>query len=58
MTRGQTLKLVGLLLATIVVAFLGLLVFLVGIIPASVIGYLAWTSAYRQLVGRPAQAHT
>ncbi len=57
-TRGQTLKLVGLLLATIVVAFLGLLVFLVGIIPASVIGYLAWTSAYRQLVGRPAQAHT
>jgi uncharacterized membrane protein len=55
-TRGHTLKLVGLLLSTFVVTILGLLVFVVGVIPASVIGYLVWTSAYRQVVGRPAQA--
>lgn len=54
MTRGQTLKLVGLLLTTAVIALLGLLVLVIGVIPASVMGYLMWTSAYRQMVGRPA----
>ena len=54
-TRGQTLKLIGLLLATVVVLLLGLLLFLVGVIPASVVAYLMWTSAYRQIVGRPAE---
>lgn len=43
-TRGQTGKLIG------------LLALVVGIIPASVVGYLMWTSAYRQLAGRPTAA--
>jgi hypothetical protein len=50
-TRGHTLKLVGLLLTNIVVVVIGLLALVVGVIPAGVMGYLLWTSAYRQLVG-------
>jgi hypothetical protein len=52
-TRGQSLKLVGLLLANAVIGIIGLLALVVGIIPATVISYLMWTSAYRQMVGRP-----
>ena len=55
-TRGQTLKLVGLVLATGVVMIIGLLALVVGMIPASTVAYLMWTSAYRQMVGRPTAA--
>ena len=54
-TQGQTFKLIGLLLLNVVVILAGLLVFLVGVIPASVMAYLMWTSAYRQISRRPAQ---
>jgi hypothetical protein len=42
-----------LLLANAVIGIIGLLALVVGIIPATVISYLMWTSAYRQMVGRP-----
>ena len=52
-TRGQSFKLIGLAIASAAVVFAGLVVFIVGVIPASVMAYLMWTSAYRQVVGRP-----
>ena len=52
-TRGQTPQLIGLMLAMVVVMALGLLAFLIGVIPATAMSYLMWTSAYRQVVGRP-----
>ncbi len=54
LTRGQTLNLIGLAAASGVVILVGLLALLIGVIPATVTVYLMWTSAYRQLVGRPA----
>lgn len=44
-------KLAGLMLLMIAVLFGGAIALLIGIIPASVIGYLMWTSAYRQIFG-------
>lgn len=57
-TQGMTLKLIGLLLMSGLVVLAGLLVFGIGVIPASVMSYLMWTSAYRQIAGRaqPAEA--
>ncbi len=52
-TRGQTPQLIGLMLAMVVVIALGVLAFLIGVIPATAMSYLMWTSAYRQIVGRP-----
>jgi uncharacterized membrane protein len=50
-TRGQTLRLAALALASAVVMILGVLALVVGVIPAVVMTYLMWTSAYRQMVG-------
>lgn len=44
-------KVVGLLLLSIVVVLVGLIALVVGVIPASVITYLMWASAFRQLAG-------
>ena len=55
-TRGQGFKLIGLALASAAVVVAGLIALLVGVIPASVMAYLMWTSAYRQIVGRPEPA--
>ena len=44
-------RLVLLMLAMMLVSFAGFLVFFVGSIPAMVIGFLAWASAYRQIFG-------
>ena len=49
-------KVIVLYLLSFVVAVAGLLVLIVGIIPASVMTYLMFTSAYRQITGRPARA--
>jgi hypothetical protein len=45
-----------LVLLNYVIAIAGLLVLVVGIIPAIAITYLLWASAYRQLEGHPAGA--
>ena len=55
-TRGQTFKLIGLVVAGFVVTVVGLAAFVIGLIPASVMVYLMWTSAYRQMVGRSTRA--
>ena len=44
-----------LLLATFAVVIAGLIAFLIGVIPASVMAYLMWVSAYRQIFGRAPQ---
>jgi hypothetical protein len=44
-------KLAGLLLLAIPILFLGTLALLIGVIPATVITYLMWVSAYRQIFG-------
>jgi len=44
-------KIVGLLLLSVVVVLVGLIALVVGVIPASVITYLMWASAFRQLAG-------
>jgi hypothetical protein len=54
-TQGQTFKLIGLLLLNVVVILAGVLVFVIGVIPATVMSYLMWTSAYRQMTGREAE---
>lgn len=55
-TAPQKLRAVGLFLCLIVVSLIGVLVLLIGIVPAQVIGYLVWVSAYRQIEGDPAPA--
>lgn len=49
-------KVAGLLLTIYAVNVVGALALLVGLIPASVISYLMWCSAFRQMEGRPATA--
>jgi len=44
-------KVALLLVANILVAVAGMIAFCVGIIPATVIGFLLWASAYRQIFG-------
>jgi uncharacterized membrane protein len=44
-------KLVLLTLFMIVIAFVGMLALLIGLIPATVMSYLLWASAYRQIFG-------
>jgi hypothetical protein len=44
-------KMGGLMLAMVGVILAGALAFLVGVIPATVVAYLMWTSAYRQIFG-------
>jgi hypothetical protein len=46
-------KVALLMLAMIAAILLGFVALCVGMIPASVVGYLAWTSAYRQIWGGP-----
>ena len=53
-TRGQTLKLIGLAIASFLVLVVGFIALIVGVIPAMNVSYLAWVSAYRQVVGGPA----
>jgi hypothetical protein len=49
-------KLVALQLVSMLVVFAGALALLVGVIPASVVAYLMFASAYRQIFGREAAA--
>ena len=52
---GPTMwKLVLLMILSQVIVFAGVLALLVGVIPASVMSYLLFASAFRQLAGRPA----
>jgi hypothetical protein len=51
-TRGHTLKLLGLFLVGAVTVLLGELALLVGVVPALMVVYSAFSSAYRQLSGR------
>jgi hypothetical protein len=44
-------KIVGLMLLMVAVLIGGVVAFIVGVIPASVMGYLMWVSAYRQIFG-------
>jgi uncharacterized membrane protein len=44
-------KVALLVLAMFAVMFVGFLAFCLGMIPAAVVGYLMWTSAYRQIFG-------
>jgi hypothetical protein len=44
-------KIVGLMLANILVAVVGVAALCVGIFPAMVVGFLMWASAYRQIFG-------
>lgn len=55
-TRGSVFKVAGLVLLGIPIMIAGFLALVVGAIPAFVIVYLMWVSAYRQLVGTPAAA--
>jgi uncharacterized membrane protein len=48
-------KVALLMLAMVAVLFVGLLAFCVGVIPASVVGYMMWVSAYRQIFGGASQ---
>ncbi|MEL6187554.1 MAG: hypothetical protein AAFU79_23290 [Myxococcota bacterium] len=57
-TSGQWLTIFLFALATFAVALLGLLCFVVGIIPASIVIFFAYVSAYRQIAGGPAQPPT
>jgi uncharacterized membrane protein len=50
-TRGQWLNILLLVLAGIAIGLLGLLVLIIGIIPASAVIAFMWISAYRQLAG-------
>ena len=47
--QGQWLNILLLTLASLAIALLGLLVFVVGVIPASAVSAFMWISAYRQL---------
>lgn len=49
-------KVVGLLLLSYAVTMLGLLVLIIGVIPASAMSALMWVSAYRQMAGGPVAA--
>lgn len=53
LTEGRILKLCGLALIVAAVGVVGLLLLVLGIVPAVVIGYLMFTSAYLQLRGPP-----
>lgn len=55
-TRGLTLRLALLALLSTLVFVAGFLVFVIGVIPALVIVYLMWASAYRQIFGGPRAA--
>jgi uncharacterized membrane protein len=55
-TSEQKANCAGLFILSIVVPMLGLLAFLVGLIPAVMIAYLMQVSAYRQMVGRRSAA--
>ena len=54
-SRGNHLKVAVLLLLNSLLPVLGLLVLVVGIIPAINLSLLLWVSAYRQIVGQPQQ---
>ncbi len=54
-TSGQTLKVASLIMVGGLVAVAGVLALLVGVIPAIMIFYLMWASAYRQMVGGSAR---
>ncbi len=56
MTSPLKWKVVALLLLNYVVLLAGLLALLIGLIPASIMTYLMWVSAYRQIEGGPAPA--
>ncbi len=49
-------KVMLLMLASMVVMIVGALALLIGMIPATVVVYMMWISAYRQMEGRPAPA--
>jgi hypothetical protein len=49
-------KLAGLILLMVPIMFAGVMALIVGIIPAMMIAYLMWTSAYRQIFGGAPQA--
>ena len=51
-TRSNWLRLVGLFVVSIGIAIAGMLALLVGIIPASVVVWLLYPAAFRQIVGR------
>lgn len=55
-TRPCKWKVVGLSVLTGLVMLAGMLVLIVGVVPAMVIAWMAWVSSYRQLFGRPAAA--
>ncbi len=55
MTQPLVWKIVGLALLSYAVIFAGVIAFLVGVIPASVVSSLMLVSAYRQMVGGPAR---
>jgi hypothetical protein len=55
LTQPLVWKVVGLVLLSYAVILGGLLAFIVGVIPATVIAYLMRASAYRQMVGGPAR---
>ena len=52
-TRGQILQIVLLWMLSVVVIIVGLMVFLVGVVPASVLVSGMWVSAYRQMAHAP-----
>ncbi len=49
-------KLVALAVLSYVILLAGLIAFVIGLIPATVVSYLMWVSAYRQLEGGPSSA--
>jgi hypothetical protein len=55
-TTDQKGSCAGLLVLSIVITIVGLLILLVGVIPAAMITYLMQASAYRQMVGRRSAA--
>jgi len=52
-SRGHVLKIALTGMVSFMLAVVGFLVLVVGVIPAVTMGYLMWISAYRQIVGSP-----
>ena len=52
-TSAAKWKCAGMVVITWLLLLAGLLLLIVGVIPAMTLGYLMWASAYRQIEGRP-----